>query len=157
MNFLQGMNQAVSYLEDHMQGEIDYQKAAEFTGYSSMYFQRIFACIAQITVAEYVRKRRMTLVAADLKNSNIRILDLALQYGYDSADAFFVKDSITQQLQDYSLSEEGLAKWFAGGEGVKEVVPLGYAGDPVAYQKKIDSMRRVFDIMCTYAAERIMK
>ncbi|MDD5936519.1 MAG: AraC family transcriptional regulator [Clostridiales bacterium] len=88
MNILYGMNQAIEYLEENMQGDIDFQKAAEFTGYSSAYFQRIFTCIAQITVVEYVRKRRMTLAAAELKDSNIQILDLAIKYGYHSADAF---------------------------------------------------------------------
>lgn len=88
MNILQGINQAIEYLEENMQGEIDYQRAAAFTGYSSAYFQRIFTCIAQITVVEYVRKRRMTLAAAELKDSNIKIVDLAVKYGYNSADAF---------------------------------------------------------------------
>lgn len=88
MNILYGMNQAIDYMERNLAGEIDLEQAASYTGYSSTYFQRIFACIAQLTVMEYGRKRRLTLAGAELKNRDIQILDLAIKYGYTSADAF---------------------------------------------------------------------
>lgn len=88
MNFLQGMNQAIRYMENHLEEKMNLNEAAAFTGYSSGYFQRIFACIAGISVTEYIRNRRMTLAAMELQNSNIRILDLAVKFGYESADSF---------------------------------------------------------------------
>ena|GEM_PF-520761 len=52
------------------------------------WFQRVFSCICGMTVAEYVRKRRMTLATMDLKERKERVIDVAVKYGYDSADAF---------------------------------------------------------------------
>lgn len=88
MDFLQGMNQAVQYIEEHLAETIDRKEVTALTGYSYAYFQRVFSCISGISVAEYVRKRRMTLAAVDLKEKKERIIDVALKYGYDSADAF---------------------------------------------------------------------
>ena len=44
--------------------------------------------MTNITLSEYVRRRKMTLAAFDLQTSNIKILDLALNYGYESPEAF---------------------------------------------------------------------
>ena len=88
MDFIQGMNRAIQYIEEHLTESVDENAVVECTGYSYAYFQRVFSCIAGVSVAEYVRKRRMTLAAMDLKEKQERIIDVALKYGYDSADAF---------------------------------------------------------------------
>ena len=88
MDFMQGMNQAIRYIEEHLADEIDPAETVKNTGYSYSYFQRVFSCICGMTVAEYVRKRRMTLAAMDLKERKERVIDVAVKYGYDSADAF---------------------------------------------------------------------
>ena len=88
MNFFQVMNQAIDYIEEHLADDFELTQAVESTGYSYSYFQRVFSCVAGVTVAEYVRKRRMTLAGVDLKEKKERIIDVALRYGYDSADAF---------------------------------------------------------------------
>lgn len=48
----------------------------------------MFSFLAGIGIAEYVRRRRLTLAGLDLKNSDLKIIYLALKYGYDSADSF---------------------------------------------------------------------
>ena len=88
MDFIQGMNRAIQYIEEHLTESVDMNELVEYTGYSYAYFQRVFSCISGVSVAEYVRKRRMTLAAVDLKEKQERIIDVALKYGYDSADAF---------------------------------------------------------------------
>ena len=88
MDFLQGMNHAIQYIEEHLTDDVDMNEIVEYTGYSYAYFQRVFSCISEVSVAEYVRKRKMTLAAMDLKEKKERVIDVALKYGYDSADAF---------------------------------------------------------------------
>ncbi len=88
MDFLQGMNHAIQYIEEHLTDGVDMNEIVEYTGYSYAYFQRVFSCISGVSVAEYVRKRKMTLAAMDLKEKKERVIDVALKYGYDSADAF---------------------------------------------------------------------
>lgn len=41
-----------------------------------------------MTVSEYVRCRRMTLAARELINSDIKIINLATMYGYESSESF---------------------------------------------------------------------
>ncbi len=88
MNDLMKMNEVIEYIEDHLESKIDYDEVTKIAGYSWFYIQRIFSAIAGVTISEYIRRRRMTLAASELMDSGIRILDLAVKYGYESADSF---------------------------------------------------------------------
>lgn len=88
MEWLEKMNQALAYMESSLEGPVDYQKAAEIACSSLTRFQRMFAFVTDMTPGEYVRCRRMTLAAQDLRESHIKIVDLAAKYGYDSPEAF---------------------------------------------------------------------
>jgi AraC family transcriptional regulator len=82
------MNAAIDYIEDNLADEIDFNKAAEKAACSSFHFQRMFFAINGITPAEYARRRRLTLAATELSSSSVKVIDIALKYGYDSPDAF---------------------------------------------------------------------
>lgn len=88
MNVAERMNAAVAYLEQHITQEPDYQKLAQLAGCSTYNFQRMFSFIADLSVIEYIRRRRLTLAALDLQQSKIKVIDLALKYGYDSPISF---------------------------------------------------------------------
>lgn len=88
MNILMMMNEVIKYVEDHLESKIDCEEITKISGYSWFYIQRLFSGIAGITLSEYIRRRRMTLSASELIDSGIRILDLAVKYGYESADSF---------------------------------------------------------------------
>lgn len=88
MDYLQRMNDALDYIENNLDGEIDYKIAANLACCSVFYFQRMFSFIADITLSEYIRRRRMTLAAFELQNNNVKIIDLAIKYGYQSPDSF---------------------------------------------------------------------
>ena len=55
---------------------------------SAFHFQRIFSVLCGMTVGEYIRSRRLSLAAQELSSSDIRVIDAALKYGYDSPDSF---------------------------------------------------------------------
>lgn len=88
MNPLHDLNQALAYLEDHLDDDLDLAEAARRAGFSPYHFSRMFTTLAGVTLTEYVRRRRMTLAAGDLRVPGVRIIDLAVKYGYSSADAF---------------------------------------------------------------------
>lgn len=88
MDWLNRMNSAMDYIEDNLAGEIDYNTAARLACCSVYHFQRLFSYITDIPLSEYIRRRRLTLAAFELQNSNVKVIDLALKYGYDSPDAF---------------------------------------------------------------------
>lgn len=82
------MNNAIAYIENHLQDKMDYEKVSQTACCSVYHFQRMFTYIAGIPLSEYVRRRKMTLAAFELQNSGIKVIDLALKYGYDSPEAF---------------------------------------------------------------------
>ncbi|MBN2238395.1 MAG: AraC family transcriptional regulator [Dehalococcoidales bacterium] len=88
MNWSEGMNAAIDYIEDNLTGDIDFEKAAEKAAYGTFHFMRMFLAVNGITPAEYARRRRLTLAAAELSTGTSRIIDVALKYGYESPDSF---------------------------------------------------------------------
>lgn len=88
MDWVQRMNEAIGYIEANITEEIDYAEAAKVACCSAYHFQRMFPFITDVTLSEYIRRRRLTLAAYELQNSDIKVIDLALKYGYDSPEAF---------------------------------------------------------------------
>ena len=88
MEWLEGMNAAIDYIEDNLDQEIDYTKAAKIACSSPFHFQRMFSFVTGMGLGEYIRQRRMTLAAFDLLNGNEKVIDIALKYGYQSPTAF---------------------------------------------------------------------
>lgn len=88
MNMLACLNRALDYIEENLGEDIDLKEAARLADCSEYHFSRMFSFLAGITVSEYIRRRRLTLAALDLQNSELRIVDVAVKYGYNSADAF---------------------------------------------------------------------
>lgn len=88
MEWIDKMNGAINYIEENLTSDISFEKVGGIVGCSSFHFQRMFSFIADIPLSEYIRRRRMTLAAYELQNSNIKILDLALKYGYNSPNSF---------------------------------------------------------------------
>ena len=88
MEWLSKMNSVIDYIETNIAGKIDYETAASIACYSLSRFQSMFMFITDITLSEYVRKRRMALSAEELIKNKSKIIDLAFKYGYESPEAF---------------------------------------------------------------------
>lgn len=88
MDSLKKMNDALNYIEENLDGEIDFKEVARLAFCSEYHFQRMFSFLTGISLSEYIRRRRLTVAAFELNNSNIRIIDLAIKYGYKSPDSF---------------------------------------------------------------------
>ncbi len=88
MDWLERLNEAVGYIEDHLEGEIDYPHVAQLACCSLFHFTRMFSYIAGVPLSEYVRRRRMTCAALKIQQGQAKVIDLALSYGYDSPTAF---------------------------------------------------------------------
>lgn len=88
MKYLDDMNRAMDYVEDNLHGKTDYEKIAQIACCSVYHFQRMFTFMTDITLSEYIRRRKMTMAAFELQRSNIKVVDLAFSYGYESPEAF---------------------------------------------------------------------
>ena len=81
-------NRTMEYLESKLDAEVDLQKFQQLSGYSYALFSRLFSILADMTLAEYLRNRRLSEAVTDLRESSEKVIDIALKYGYESADAF---------------------------------------------------------------------
>ena len=82
------MNQALAYIEENLDGEIDFRQVERLALCSEYHFRRLFSFLAGISLSEYVRRRRLTWAAFDLIHSDARVIDTAIKYGYSSPDSF---------------------------------------------------------------------
>ncbi len=90
MDWMDRLNDALDYVEDHLCDEPDPDAIARRMACSYGLFLRIFAQIAGIPLSEYIRRRRLTCAAYDIRNTDAKVIDIAMKYGYDSSDAFAV-------------------------------------------------------------------
>ncbi|CAM3765197.1 helix-turn-helix domain-containing protein [Cohnella lubricantis] len=88
MKSMDRINSAIDYVEAHITEEIDLQQVAQRACCSVYHFQRMFSYIADISISEYIRRRRLTLAAFDLLNSGEKVIDVAAKYLYQSPEAF---------------------------------------------------------------------
>lgn len=88
MDWISGMQNAINYIEAHLTDAIDYDEVAAQSFSSSYHFQRVFSILCGFTIGEYIRSRRLSLAGAELAESDVKVIDVALKYGYDSPDSF---------------------------------------------------------------------
>lgn len=98
MSFLSDFENAIEYIEENLTNNIDFGVAAQKAKCSSYHFQRMFSSLVGIPLSEYIRRRRMTLAAIEIQNSDVRIIDIALKYGYDSHSSFTRAFQTVQEL-----------------------------------------------------------
>jgi len=93
-DILTQLNRAMAYIEEHIADDLALADVSAATAYSPYHFGRLFYYIADMPLSEYIRRRKLSLAAMALQDSGVKVIDLALRYGYDSADSFtraFVK------------------------------------------------------------------
>ncbi|NOK61708.1 MAG: AraC family transcriptional regulator [Chloroflexi bacterium AL-W] len=88
MDTLKQFNLAMAYIETKLDSVIDFTQVARRAGCSEHHFRRMFSFLAGMSLSEYIRRRRMSQAAIELSQSDVKVIDLALKYGYTSPDAF---------------------------------------------------------------------
>lgn len=78
---------SAAYIERHLKDPLSVEQLADRAGFSPYYFCRLFSLYMEMPVMEYVRRRRLAYAAADLCAGN-RILDVAMDYGFESHNGF---------------------------------------------------------------------
>jgi AraC family transcriptional regulator len=82
------MKDALDLMEKKMEEPLDIEEIAKAAYSSPFHFQRMFHMLTGMTVAEYMRKRKLTLAAQELAMSSSKVVDVAFKYGYDSPESF---------------------------------------------------------------------
>ena len=109
MEWVHRLNQSIRYIEEHLTDEIDYGQLARIACCSTYHYQRMFTYMAGITLGEYIRRRKMSLAAADLQGGDERIIDIAEKYGYSSPTAFNRAFQSFHGIAPSAVKEEGVS------------------------------------------------
>lgn len=88
MDWTARLNATIAYIEENLDGEISYERLGQLACCDSYHYQRMFGYMAGMPLSDYIRRRRMSLAAADLQAGVEKVIDVAAKYGYDSPTAF---------------------------------------------------------------------
>jgi len=88
MDFLTRMTKVIDYIEEHISEDFNFDELANIVCCSVYQFGRIFSYITGISLSEYIRNRRLSLAALELQNGNVKVIDVAMKYGYSSSESF---------------------------------------------------------------------
>lgn len=81
------LNRLVDFVEDHLTEEIDIAGLASRLGTTEYHLRRMFSSLAGMPLSEYVRRRRMSVAAAEVLGDG-DLLGIATRFGYGSTEAF---------------------------------------------------------------------
>ncbi|GGK24582.1 AraC family transcriptional regulator [Pilimelia terevasa] len=85
---LDRLNDAMEYVERHLDRPLDVAALARIATTSEYHFRRLFSALAGMPLSEYVRRRRLTVAGAEVLDGRETLLAVAVRYGYGSGEAF---------------------------------------------------------------------
>lgn len=88
MGWMDSLQRAINYMEDNIMESISIEDIANQANVSVYHFQRMFMILTDISVGDYLRRRRLTLAAQELFRGSCKVIDLAYKYGYETPEAF---------------------------------------------------------------------
>jgi len=85
MEWIAAMQQAITYMEEHLMEEINYEDVAKHVHISGYEFHRAFSFLTGMTPNSYIRNRRLSLAGREIVETDAKITDIALKYGHRTA------------------------------------------------------------------------
>ncbi|HAV1831827.1 TPA: helix-turn-helix domain-containing protein [Enterobacter hormaechei subsp. steigerwaltii] len=74
----------LEWIEDNLRFPLTVEKVSNRSGYSTWHLQRMFKEETGYSLGKYIRERKLTEIAKDLKSTDESICYLAILYGFDS-------------------------------------------------------------------------
>ena len=81
------LRESLQYIDNHLEDSITVPEIAGAMGYSEFYFSRWFKHEMQMSVMEYVKKRRL-IKASDAILNGEKIIDAAIRFGWQTHSGF---------------------------------------------------------------------
>lgn len=88
MDYIESIQKSIDYIETNLGEKLTLQEISDFVYISPYHFSRIFKAIIGVTVHEYIRRRRLSEGAKKLINTDRKILDIAIKFGFESQESF---------------------------------------------------------------------
>ena len=107
MEWLTSIRTAIDYMEEHLTDNISAQDVADRVYFSPFFLQKGFSLMTGYGIGEYIRNRRLYRAALDLKETDDKVIDIALRYGYETPESFakaFSRLSIIATSTAYTFS-----------------------------------------------------
>ena len=73
----------VEWIDDNLHQPLRIEEIARHAGYSKWHLQRLFMQYKGESLGRYIRERKLLLAARDLRESDARVYDICLRYGFD--------------------------------------------------------------------------
>jgi len=83
----ESIQQMIDWIEENLTEDISLLKMSEQIGYSPYYCSAKFHDIAGVTIRTYVAGRRLAKATLEIRDTDERLLDIAVKYGYSSQEA----------------------------------------------------------------------
>lgn len=74
MDWIQGIQRAIDYVEANITEEIDFEEVARRAYSSPFHFQRVFSILCGLSLGDYIRMRRLSLAGEELSKGNAKSL-----------------------------------------------------------------------------------
>ncbi|MDO5556645.1 MAG: AraC family transcriptional regulator [Clostridia bacterium] len=116
MNWIESISKAIDYIEKNITNDITIDDIAKYVCISPFYLQKGFSILCDYSLGEYIRNRKLSLAGQDLINTKENVIDIALKYGYESADSF------TKAFKRFHGTNPSSIR--KGGKTIKEFSPL---------------------------------
>jgi len=87
LDYIDILQEMLRYIDLNIREKLSVEKLAARAGFSPYHFCRIFQWNVGYSIMEYVRNRKLAFAAAEL-NSGKRIIDIAVEYGFETHSGF---------------------------------------------------------------------
>ncbi|AWB44108.1 AraC family transcriptional regulator [Paenibacillus sp. CAA11] len=88
MGYYERIQASIDYMEEHLTEELSIAEIAAKSLFSPFHYQRLFQAISGFSVQSYIRHRRLSEAAVLLKETEARVLEIAVAFQYGSQEAF---------------------------------------------------------------------
>lgn len=131
MNYHSIVSKVIEYIEAHLHEDLTLETVADYAGFSKYHFHRFFRSEIGVSMVDYVRERRIANSASMLLYTDVKILDIALYFRFESQESFtraFKKvyhlppgqyrkwmSKITLQREENTMKNDSIKGWFLSG------------------------------------------
>lgn len=165
MDTISCIQRAIDFIEDNICDDLSTEVISSQVYMSNFHFQRLFSVVCGVSIGEYIRNRRLSLAGKEIECSNIKVIDAAFKYGYESPESFsraftrfhgispMAAHSQKEQLRLYpKISVQSILGGNQIMQGLKERGYTVKENGPIYYTKDMDKTGKWFeDVLGWYA------
>ncbi|MBU3144097.1 helix-turn-helix domain-containing protein [Clostridium sp. CF012] len=87
-DYFNELQKTLDYIEEHIKDDITLEQLSALCFYSTHHYHRVFQSVIGIPVADYIKKRKLSVAAGEIVGTDKKIIDIALDYGFNCHETF---------------------------------------------------------------------